>query len=84
MQIKIFLYTSFKCRFCDVFYLFLGGDDRRVLLWTLAEAVHGKCTPFAMQTSHVSNIFCLGFDSTNSKIFSGGNDDQVIIHDTRT
>lgn len=61
-----------------------GGDDRRVLLWSVSEAVYGNGTPFVMQTSHVSNIFCLAFDSTNSKIFSGGNDDQVIIHDSRT
>lgn len=65
-------------------YFVSGGDDRRVLLWTLADAVYGKCRPFVMQTPHVSNIFCLGFDSTNSKIFSGGNDDQVIVHDTQT
>jgi WD repeat-containing protein 22 len=46
--------------------------------------VHGVCKPAAMRAQHISNIFCLGFDSTNSKVFSAGNDDQVIVHDTRT
>ncbi|XP_018328592.1 DDB1- and CUL4-associated factor 5 isoform X2 [Agrilus planipennis] len=64
--------------------LISGGDDRRVLLWCMLDAVHGKGAPVAMQTTHISNIFCLSFDSTNSKIFSGGNDDQVIIHDSNT
>lgn len=61
-----------------------GGDDRRVLLWSLAEAIHGKGAPVAMNSNHISNIFCLAFDSTNAKIFSGGNDDQVIVHDLKT
>ncbi|KAK5648903.1 hypothetical protein RI129_003795 [Pyrocoelia pectoralis] len=60
-----------------------GGDDRRVLLWSIPGAIHGKGAPVAMETNHISNIFCLAFDSTNSKIFSGGNDDQVIVHDLR-
>ncbi|KAG8237894.1 hypothetical protein J437_LFUL017042 [Ladona fulva] len=61
-----------------------GGDDRRVLLWKVEEAIHGVGKPVAMRAQHISNIFCLGYDSTNSKIFSAGNDDQVIVHDTRT
>ncbi|KAK4884518.1 hypothetical protein RN001_000789 [Aquatica leii] len=61
-----------------------GGDDRRVLLWSIPEAIHGKGAPICMESNHISNIFCLAFDSTNSKIFSGGNDDQVIIHDLKT
>jgi WD repeat-containing protein 22 len=41
-------------------------------------------TPVAMQKQHISNIFCLGMDSKNTKIFSGGNDDVVIVHDLQT
>ncbi|KAB0801590.1 hypothetical protein PPYR_03776 [Photinus pyralis] len=63
--------------------LISGGDDRRVLLWSLPDAIHGKGAPIPMETNHISNIFCLAFDSKNSKIFSGGNDDQVIVHDLR-
>ncbi|KAF5292282.1 hypothetical protein FQA39_LY03316 [Lamprigera yunnana] len=61
-----------------------GGDDRRVLLWSIPEAIHGKGSPVCMESNHISNIFCLAFDSTNSKIYSGGNDDQVIVHDLKT
>ncbi|KAF7266740.1 hypothetical protein GWI33_019961 [Rhynchophorus ferrugineus] len=58
-----------------------GGDDRRVLLWSLPKAIYGEGAPLSMKKTHNSNIFCVAFDSNNKKIFSGGNDDQVIIHD---
>jgi WD repeat-containing protein 22 len=61
-----------------------GGDDRRVLIWNVEQAVHGVSKPAAMRAQHISNIFCLGVDSTNSKVFSAGNDDQVIVHDVKT
>lgn len=62
----------------------IGGDDRRVLLWRLEDAMAGKSKPRAMNKQHQSNIFCLGFNSDNSKIFSGGNDDTVNVHDVKT
>ncbi|XP_063226237.1 DDB1- and CUL4-associated factor 5 isoform X2 [Bacillus rossius redtenbacheri] len=37
-----------------------------------------------MRTQHISNIFCLSFDSANRRVFSAGNDDQVIAHDVET
>lgn len=58
-----------------------GGDDRRVLLWSLSEAIYDRGAPISMKKTHNSNIFCVAFDSKNKKIFSGGNDDQVIIHE---
>ncbi|XP_044263338.1 DDB1- and CUL4-associated factor 5 isoform X2 [Tribolium madens] len=61
-----------------------GGDDRRVLLWSIPPAMYGKGSPVEMETNHNSNIFCLAFNSGNTKIFSGGNDDQVFIHDAIT
>ncbi|XP_031833772.1 DDB1- and CUL4-associated factor 5 isoform X2 [Nomia melanderi] len=61
-----------------------GGDDRRVLLWKVEQAIHGVGKPAVMKAQHVSNIFCLGYDSSKTKIFSAGNDDQVIVHDLRT
>ncbi|XP_050312634.1 DDB1- and CUL4-associated factor 5 [Anthonomus grandis grandis] len=82
-----------------------GGDDRRVLLWNLSEAVFDrglslagshmkvesrdsglkpKTVPNSMKKTHNSNIFCLAFDSKNERIFSGGNDDQVIVHEIFT
>lgn len=67
--------------------LISGGDDRRILLWNLEKQISAnpgkKAGPNAlMKGEHNSNIFCLGLDCDNKHIFSGGNDDQVIVHDT--
>ncbi|KAK5857977.1 hypothetical protein PBY51_011183 [Eleginops maclovinus] len=62
-------------------WLVSGGDDRRVLLWNMEEALHARSKPVKLKGEHLSNIFCLAFDSTNRKVFSGGNDEQVILHD---
>ncbi|XP_018304933.1 DDB1- and CUL4-associated factor 5, partial [Mycetomoellerius zeteki] len=61
-----------------------GGDDRRVLLWRVEQAINNFGRPTVMKSQHISNIFCLGYDSSKTKIFSAGNDDQVIVHDLRT
>ncbi|RWS18138.1 WD-repeat protein-like protein, partial [Leptotrombidium deliense] len=37
-----------------------------------------------MKGEHNSNIFCLGFNSDNTRLFSAGNDEQVIVHDSTT
>jgi WD repeat-containing protein 22 len=83
-----------KCRYCLnteqlkiehlCFVAFVAGDDRRILLWNFHKAIHSKCTPVTLQAEHTSNVFSLAFNSNNTKIFSGGNDDQVIVHDTAT
>lgn len=62
-------------------WLVSGGDDRRVLLWHMEKAIHSKAKPIKLKGEHLSNIFCLAFDSTNKRVFSGGNDEQVILHD---
>lgn len=62
----------------------LGGDDRRLLFWNLDKAMLGQGAPVQMKKQHESNIFCLGYDNSNRKIFSGGNDDTVIVHDIET
>ncbi|CAG7836581.1 unnamed protein product [Allacma fusca] len=61
-----------------------GGDDRRILLWNVDKAIHGKEEPTVMQAEHGSNVFALALDNSNRKIFSAGNDDQVIVHDVET
>ena len=38
----------------------------------------------SMKGEHHSNIFSVAFDSHNTKIYSGGNDDQVLVHDVQT
>ncbi|KAE8587435.1 hypothetical protein XENTR_v10021969 [Xenopus tropicalis] len=61
-----------------------GGDDRRVLLWHLEQAIHSKAKPIQLKGEHHSNIFCLAFNSCNTRVFSGGNDEQVILHDVES
>ncbi|KAH3853970.1 hypothetical protein DPMN_096508 [Dreissena polymorpha] len=65
-------------------YIASGGDDRRVLVWNVEKALSDIGQPRAMKGQHHSNIFCIGFDITNSTLFSGGNDEQVIVHDIAT
>uniref|UniRef100_A0A7M4G330 DDB1- and CUL4-associated factor 5 n=4 Tax=Crocodylus porosus TaxID=8502 RepID=A0A7M4G330_CROPO len=60
------------------------GDDRRVLLWQMEEAIHSRVKPVQLKGEHHSNIFCLAFNSGNTKVFSGGNDEQVILHDVES
>ncbi|CAG0884685.1 unnamed protein product [Darwinula stevensoni] len=67
--------------------LMSGGDDARVLLWDVGRTLHGNpndIQPAVMKTKHNSNIFTLDFDSRHEKIFSGGNDQTIIIHDVET
>lgn len=54
------------------FFIVLGGDDRRVLLWNLEKGVTCEAEPVCMNGEHNSNIFCLAFDNSNSKLFSAG------------
>lgn len=53
--------------------LLLGGDDRRVLIWNVEKALSDISKPWTLKGEHTSNIFCLGFDLENTKVFSGGN-----------
>ncbi|XP_041969396.1 DDB1- and CUL4-associated factor 5 [Aricia agestis] len=64
--------------------LISGGDDKRVMVWQFGQAIFDYGKPEAMKTGHHSNIFCLGITSDNKKIYSGGNDDMVIVHDLET
>ncbi|XP_064489573.1 DDB1- and CUL4-associated factor 5-like [Ornithodoros turicata] len=65
-------------------WLVSGGDDKRVLLWNIQEAISGRGSPRSMKGRHNSNIFCLSFDSKREHIFSAGNDEQVLVHDVET
>ncbi|KAJ6667245.1 hypothetical protein lerEdw1_017223 [Lerista edwardsae] len=62
-------------------WLVSGGDDRRVLLWHMERAIHSRVKPMQLKGEHHSNIFCLAFNSGNTRVFSGGNDEQVLLHD---
>ena len=66
-------------------FLASGGDDRRVLLWRVDEALSTQSVqPRHMVAEHHSNIFCLAFDNHDRTLLSGGNDEQVIVHDVVT
>lgn len=55
---------------CSLFHE--GGDDRRVLLWNVEKAMSDIGEPAVMKGEHNSNIFCLALNSTNTKLYSGG------------
>ena len=62
-----------------------GGDDRRVLLWNVAKSIDADVAePTPMQGEHDSNIFCINFDLNTKVVFSGGNDERVLLHDLST
>uniref|UniRef100_A0A8D0BKI8 DDB1- and CUL4-associated factor 5 n=1 Tax=Salvator merianae TaxID=96440 RepID=A0A8D0BKI8_SALMN len=65
-------------------WLVSGGDDRRVLLWRMEQAIHSRVKPIQLKGEHHSNIFCLAFNSGNTRVFSGGNDEQVLLHDVES
>lgn len=68
----------------NFWFISTGGDDRRVVLWKFGESLLNYGQPEIMAAQHLSNIFCLSITPDNSRIYSGGNDDQVIVHDTQT
>jgi len=37
-----------------------------------------------MNAHHFSNIFTIAWDNEDRKLFSGGNDSQLIVHDVET
>ncbi|KAG8179420.1 hypothetical protein JTE90_026320 [Oedothorax gibbosus] len=65
-------------------WLVSGGDDKRVLIWNIDRTLSNSRQPKVMKGEHHSNIFCLGFSYSNAKLFSAGNDEQVILHDVAT
>lgn len=65
----------------DGLFILSGGDDRRVLMWNVEKALSDIGEPCSMKGEHNSNIFCLAINNSNSKLYSGGNDEQVVVHD---
>ena len=63
--------------------LISGGDDRRVLIWKSPQFEdNDKVRPQSLPGEHDSNIFCVDFNGrSETKIFSGGNDERVLVHD---
>lgn len=39
---------------------------------------------YAMKRQHASNIFCLGLNNDKTVLYSGGNDEYLVAHDSNT
>ena len=50
----------------------VGGDDRRILLWDVERSLSDAGLPAVMKGEHHSNIFCVAFNNSNTRIYSGG------------
>ena len=63
-----------------------GGGDGRVLLWPTEKVIEGKSikTTTEMTTKHESFIHCIAVGPDNGRLFSGGEDDQLLIYDIKT
>ncbi|MFH4983658.1 hypothetical protein AB6A40_010367 [Gnathostoma spinigerum] len=70
----------------DEQYLTSGGDDHRVLLWSICDVqTRREPKPIAvMRQLHSSNIFSLAFSNEGDRIYSAGNDALLLVHDIAT
>jgi WD repeat-containing protein 22 len=70
----------------DQAHLITAGDDKRILVWSILDDIISSETPHfsQMQGQHHSNVLALSWDNENQRIFSGGNDHQVIVHQVET
>lgn len=84
LQVKLKVTYASIYAFITSYDLTLGGDDKRVLIWDIEKSLSGISNPRSLTTEQSSNIFCLGFDSKNRKLISGGNDALAISHDFET
>lgn len=53
-------------------------------MWNVGKAVARPFIPDSMQTSHMSNIFCLAPNAPGSHVFSSGNDQRLLMHCVET
>ncbi|CAF4883482.1 unnamed protein product [Rotaria sp. Silwood1] len=67
----------------DGIFLASGGDDKRVVIWNMAETLFNESnrSPTLLKATHLSNIFSIKFDNQNRRIISAGNDEQILVHD---
>ena len=70
-------------------FLVSGGADKSVRLWSLSQGTEGgggdsPTKGHQMRTKHDDPVLCLAISSDNSRIFSGGRDSKVLIHDAKT
>jgi WD repeat-containing protein 22 len=70
----------------DGMFFVSGGQDRRVLLWNISEVFSNKKIPepIVMAMEHENSLFCLAVSPDNDRIFSGGKERNVYVHDPIT
>jgi WD repeat-containing protein 22 len=61
-----------------------GGYDTILRLWPVSQALDKEIVPFQMEKRHNSIVLCLAIASDNSRLFSGGQDMKILIHDVQT
>ena len=74
----------FSMKFSDDGSLLVsGGLDKTVRLWSLNQG-RDQWNSMVMEAKHSHQVTCLAFSPDNCRIFSGGHDNKVFIHDTNT
>jgi len=68
----------------DGSFIVSGSGDTTVRLWLVNTGEHPVAIHYQMKTKHESSVNCVAISFNNSRIFSGGADSQVVIHDART
>jgi WD repeat-containing protein 22 len=70
----------------DQAHLITAGDDKRILVWSLHDDIFTTQPPHfsQMHSKHHSNVLTLSWDNDDQRVFSGGNDHQVIVHQVET
>ena len=63
--------------------LISGGADKSIRLWSVNQSLTRGISSI-METKHQSPVTSLAFSPDNKRIFSGGNDSKIFIHDART
>ena len=63
--------------------LISGGKDKTVQLWSLNQD-RDEWNSNEMETTHEGAVVCLAFASDTHRIFSGGLDQKILIHDVRS
>jgi WD repeat-containing protein 22 len=71
----------------DQAHLISAGDDKRILVWSLHDHVLSpqQLPSYSrMNSQHNSNVLTLAWDNEDQRVFSGGNDHAVIVHQVET